>query len=110
MSLRAMLGPAQSLDQAHMQKRAGKDNARRGMPVPRLLSPSESRRKQGEACVTATGRRPGAPSSVSVMLTEKKERALKDPPPSPALSAVAHPRRFSSASTLPAPSCLRKGF
>ena len=47
-----------------------------------------------------------APSSVSVMLTEKKERALKEPPPSPALSAVAQPRLFRSASTLPAPSCL----
>ena len=40
------------------------------------------------------------------MLTEKKERAEKDPPPSPADSEVAQPLAFSSENRLPWPSCL----
>ena len=54
-------------------------------------------------------RRGGAsPSFVRTMWTLKKERPLKDRPPSPADSPVAQPLAFSTAKTLPSPSCLQR--
>ena len=46
------------------------------------------------------------PSSVRDTQTLKKERAEKDPEPSPADSAVAHPFALRHARMLPCPSCL----
>lgn len=48
------------------------------------------------------------PSSVSTMLTENRDAALKDMALSPALSSTAQPLAFSSANTLPWPSCLHR--